>query len=163
MNPSKNRSLLLFALQLGLVPALGACSEKPQDTVAEAPATMSAPAAQTVPVMEKGMYFKPELNDYALHNEYDDDGDGDGVNETHVRRYIDSQGDTAFSLTTNGKLWAWSLDAREGDDSDIHANYVIRDSNCDGVFDERYTLDAEFHVPECLVEAGAAEEPGGPS
>ena len=38
------------------------------------------------------MFFKPELNGYALHNESDDDGDGDGVNETHVRRYINKAG-----------------------------------------------------------------------
>ncbi len=25
--------------------------------------------------MEKGMYFKPEMKDFALHNEYEDDGD----------------------------------------------------------------------------------------
>jgi hypothetical protein len=27
---------------------------------------------------------------------------------------------------------------------------VIRDSNCDGTFDERYGLDEQFHVPDCL-------------
>jgi hypothetical protein len=51
-------------------------------------------------------------------------------------------------MTSNGRLWAWSLDTRD-DESGVH-NYVIRDSNCDGVFDEVYGLDAEFHVPECL-------------
>lgn len=92
-----------------------------------------------------------------VHGEYDDDGDGDGINETHVRRYIDREGDTAFSMTTNGRLWAWSLDIR-GDESEIGKNYVIRDSNCDGVFDERYSLDAEFHVPRCLTVPGAADK-----
>jgi hypothetical protein len=27
---------------------------------------------------------------------------------------------------------------------------VIRDSNCDGSFDEVYGLDDEFHVPDCV-------------
>ena len=103
------------------------------------------------------MYFKPELKDFALHNEYDDDGDGDGVNETHVRRYISCKGDTAFSMTTSDRLWAWSLDSHGGDDTDIHKNYVIRDSNCDGVFDERYSLNAEFHVPACLTQEGVTK------
>jgi hypothetical protein len=101
------------------------------------------------------------MTDFALHNEYDDDGNGDGVNETHVRRYIDNKGDTVFSLTTNGTLWAWSLDTRAGDDTDIHKNYVVRDSNCDGVFDERYSLDAEFHLPACVVGPGSSDAPAG--
>lgn len=142
---------------------LCACNGQSRDAAVDAANNSDTPAEATAAhVMEKGMFFKPVLDDYALHNEYDDDGDGDGVKETHVRRYIDSKGDTAFSLTTNGKLWAWSLDTREGDESDIHKNFVIRDSNCDGVFDERYSLDAEFHVPACLLEAGAANEPGSP-
>ena len=91
--------------------------------------------------------------------QYDADGDGDGINETHVRRYIDSKGDTAFSMTTNGQLWAWSLDASDGDEADINKHYVIRDSDCDGVFDERYSLSAQFHVPRCL----AATKPASPT
>ena len=104
------------------------------------------------------MFFKPDLEDYALHNEYDDDGNGDGVKETHVRRYINSKGDSAFSLSTNDRLWAWSVNTKAGDDADIRKNYVIRNSNCDNVFDERYNLNAEFHVPDCLLEAGAADK-----
>ena len=109
--------------------------------------------------VEKGVYVEPELNDYALHNEYDDDGDGDGTDETHVRRYINSKGDTAFSMTTSDQLWAWSVDSKAGDDADINKNHVIRDSNCDGIFDQRYSLNAKFHVPSCLLQAGAADKP----
>ncbi len=107
------------------------------------------------------MYFKPELKEFTLHNEYDDDGDGDGVNETRVQRYINKQGDTVFSMTTGDRLWAWSLNTQGDDDTDIRKNYVIRDSNCDGVFDERYSLDAEFHVPACLAHAGLENKPDG--
>ena len=162
------KASVLVPLSLGL--SLGACSEQPQDPVAEtldnSPTTAAAPqdAVPTPPTetasVEKGMFFKPDLTDYALHNESDDDGDGDGVNETNVRRYINKQGDTAFSMTTNDKLWAWSLDTKADDDSDIKKNYVIRNSNCDSVFDERYSLNAEFHVPTCLAQEAAAESPG---
>ncbi|HHJ17054.1 MAG TPA: hypothetical protein ENJ80_10185 [Gammaproteobacteria bacterium] len=117
---------------------IAACSKPPQAAVA------------TAASVEKGMYFKPGLRGFAVHNEYDDDGDGDGINETLVRRYINERGDTAFSMTTGDHLWAWSVDTRGDDDADIHRNYVIRDSNCDGIFDERYSLSAEFHVPGCL-------------
>ena len=150
---------MLFVLA-PLIPGLFlcACSEQSsQDPAAGTSDNSLAPAPQDAAVVEKGMYFKPELNDFAPHNEYDDDGDGDGVNETHVRRYISSKGDTAFSMTTSDRLWAWSLDSQSGDDTDIHKNYVIRDSNCDGVFDERYSLNAEFHVPACLAQEGTAE------
>ncbi|MFQ5644936.1 MAG: hypothetical protein ACE5FQ_14755 [Thiogranum sp.] len=136
---------------------LAACSKQPQDAVTGVPGSSLAPVSQDTVVVEKGMYFKPGLGNFRLHNEYDDDGDGDGVNETHVRRYISDKGDSAFSMTTGDRLWAWSLDTRGGNDNDIRGNYVIRDSNCDGVFDERYSLNAEFHVPDCLVQQGAGE------
>ncbi len=161
MKRSNLMSVLLFAAQLTVVLMLGACSEKPQDAVAETPVASDAPVVAPVVAVEKGLFFKPELADFGLHNEYDDDGDGDGVNETHVRRYINSKGDTAFSMTTSGQLWAWSLDTRGDDDSDIRKNHVIRDSNCDKVFDERYRLDAQFHVPGCLAEAATADKAGG--
>jgi hypothetical protein len=155
---SARSALLVLA---GLI--LGACGGQSQDPTAQAASNPATPGAEAnnatgdAPAMEKGMYFKPEMKDFALHNEYEDDGDGDGVNETHVRRYINDQGDTAFSMTTNGTLWAWSLDTGGGDDTDIHKNNVIRDSNCDGVFDERYSLNAEFHVPGCLAQDTAAD------
>ena len=153
------RASVLVPLSLGFL--LGACSEQPQDLVAET--TQDAVPTPTAPAesvsVEQGVYAEPELNDYALHNEYDDDGDGDGTDETHVRRYINSKGDTAFSMTTSDQLWAWSVDSKAGDDADINKNHVIRDSNCDGIFDQRYSLNAKFHVPSCLLQAGAADKP----
>lgn len=156
----------LVLLPLSLVGLLYACGEQAEEAVGQAPATAPADVAPAASAdaggpMEKGVYFRPELPDYELQTEYDDDGDGDGIKETHVRRFLNSTGDSAFSLTTNGTLWAWSLDTKGDDDSDIHKNYVIRDSNCDKVFDERYSLDAQFHVPPCTVEGGRAEKPGG--
>jgi hypothetical protein len=163
-----SRSLFLL-IPLSLVGVLCACGDQAQDLAAQVPGTNpAATVAEAVPVapvaagrMEKGMYFPPEMPGYELHNEYDDDGDGDGIKETHVRRYINSAGDTAFSMTTRGTLWAWSLDTKGDDDSDIHKNFVIRDSNCDKVFDERYSLDAQFHVPACTAQGDTAEKPGG--
>jgi len=90
----------------------------------------------------------PKLDGFNLHAESDADGDGDGKNETHVKQYFNASGDSIVSMTTRERLWAWSLDTREND-SGVR-NYVIRDSNCDGVFNEVYGLDDEFHVPDCL-------------
>ena len=90
----------------------------------------------------------PALDGFNLHNEREGDGDGDGKNETHISHYLNQNGDSLVSMSTKGVVWAWSLDTRDND-SGVH-NYVIRDSDCDGVFDEVYSLDDEFHVPDCL-------------
>ena len=93
-------------------------------------------------------YAPPSLDEYLLVGEENGDGDGDGVKETHILRYRDLAGDKVFSMTTDGMLWAWSLEEYGGGTGPEH-NYVIRDSDCNGTFDERYSLDEQFHVPEC--------------
>ena len=101
--------------------------------------------------MEAGEYQAPEMEGFIITQEEDGDGDGDGIKETHIRRYRNLAGDSVFSMTTKDSLWAWSMNAH-GDDTDVSGHYVIRDSNCDGSFDERYGLDEEFHVPDCLKD-----------
>ncbi len=93
-------------------------------------------------------FVPPKLDGFNLHAESDADGDGDGKNETHIKQYFNASGDSIVSMTTKGRLWAWSLDTRENDSA--VRNYVIRDSNCDGVFNEIYGLDDDFHIPDCL-------------
>jgi hypothetical protein len=95
-----------------------------------------------------GQFTPPDLAGYTQHDEREADGDGDGVKETHIVQYMDAQGDSIVSMTTKGQLWAWSLETRDSDAS--VRNYVIRDSDCDGIFDEVYGLDDKFHVPDCL-------------
>ena len=94
-----------------------------------------------------GQFTAPDLDGFNIHDERDADGDGDGVKETHIKHYLNQSGDSLVSMTTNGRLWAWSLDTR--DEETGTKNYVIRDSNCDDIFDEVYGLDDEFHVPDC--------------
>ena len=93
----------------------------------------------------------PSLDGYNLHEEHDADGDGDGVKETHVQQYFNASGDSIYSMTTNGHLWAWSLETR-GESTSGPQNYVIRDSDCDGVFDEVYGLDDKYYLPECVKQ-----------
>jgi hypothetical protein len=52
-------------------------------------------------------------------------------------------------MTTNGHLWAWSLETK-GESTSGPQNYVIRDSNCDGVFDEVYSLEDKYYLPDCV-------------
>lgn len=101
--------------------------------------------------MESRVYQAPDIRQFLLISENDGDGDGDGVKETHILRYRNLAGDNVFSMTTKGRLWAWSLESHVGaGGADSDRNYVIRDSDCDGVFDGRYRLDEQFHVPDCL-------------
>lgn len=100
--------------------------------------------------VEQGSYSPPSLQGFLLRDAYDADGDSDGRKETHIQRYRSIKGDSIFSMTTNGRVWAWSYDTHGDNDTDITKNYVIRDSRCSGVFDERYALSEKFNVPACL-------------
>ena len=93
-------------------------------------------------------YTPPSLDGFKLHEERDADGDDDGINETHIKRYLSQSGDSIVSMTTKDRLWAWSLDTH-ANDSGLRC-CVSHEINCDDVFDEVYGLDDEFHVPDCL-------------
>jgi hypothetical protein len=108
-------------------------------------------ASTAATAMETSYFGAPSLIGFDKTSEENADGDGDGIKETHVVHYTNEAGERLFSLTTGGTLWAWSLQSKDG--TEPLENYVIRDSDCDGVFDERYTLDEEFHVPDCLKDA----------
>ena len=97
-----------------------------------------------------GNFPVPHLTGFLFDHEWDADGDGDGIKETHMKLYRNGTGDSIFSATTMGVVWAWSLNTHGDDDALRSSNFVIRDSNCDGTFDEVYALDEEFHVPSCL-------------
>jgi hypothetical protein len=98
---------------------------------------------------EATRFNPPKLDGYSLSDEHDADGDGDGVKETHIQRYFNSNGDSIYSMTTNGHLWAWSLETK-GESTGGPMNYVIIDSDCDGVFDEVYSLDDVYYLPDCV-------------
>jgi hypothetical protein len=103
-----------------------------------------------VPVTAAASQFNPpSLEGFTPTEAHDADGDGDGVKETHIQNYANAAGDSIFSMTTKGRVWAWSLDTK-GESTGGPKNYVIRDSDCDGVFDEVYGLDDKFTVPDCL-------------
>ena len=99
-------------------------------------------------VARAGQFSPPDLEGFNQHDERAADGDGDGQNETTLGQYLNANGDSIVSFTSNGRVWAWSLDTRDNELGP--ENYVIRDSDCDGTFDEVYGLDDEFHVPECV-------------
>ena len=57
---------------------------------------------------EAGDYPAPDISKFIVVSEEDGDGDGDGLRETHVVHYKNVAGDKVFSMTTKGRLWAWS-------------------------------------------------------
>ena len=95
-----------------------------------------------------GQFAPPDLAGFTQQGEREADGDGDGVKETLIVQYLNPEGDSIVSMSTKGRVWAWSLETLSNNSS-VH-NYVIRDSDCDGVFDEVYSLDDKFHVPDCV-------------
>jgi hypothetical protein len=111
-------------------------------------ALASMAMAQNIQAASPSSFTPPDLEGFSLHGENDADGDGDNIDETHIKHYLNSNGDSLVSMSINGVVWAWSLDTRE-DESPV-SNYVIRDSDCDGIFDEVYSLDDEFHIPDCM-------------
>ena len=106
------------------------------------------PWAGQAGAVEKGDFPGPGMEGFVKVQEYDADGDEDGVKETRVRRFKNLDGDRMFTMTTRDQLWAWSVDSAAS--ATIEGDYVLRDSDCDGRFDERYGLDEEFRVPDCL-------------
>ena len=105
---------------------------------------------QPVAAAEKGEYPAPALDKFQPAGESEADVNGDGANESLIRRYISEAGIVIFSLSTGEQLWAWSMAATEGDALDPSKSYVIRDSNCDGVFDEKYGPQEDFEIPSCV-------------
>lgn len=105
-------------------------------------------ALLAVPAAQAESFDPPDMEGFIQHSERDADGDGDGKNETHIIQYLNEKGDSLVSMTSKERIWAWSLSSNNND-SPIK-NYVIRDSDCDGIFDEVYNLDEDFHVPECV-------------
>ena len=108
--------------------------------------SMAGPA----PAVETGSFRAPGMEGFVKISEHEGDGNADGTNETTIRRFRNVNGDRMFTMTAKDQLWAWSVDAVGDDDSEINRNYVLRDSDCDGRFDERYRLDEGFNLPDCL-------------
>jgi hypothetical protein len=111
--------------------------------------TLAVSLTAMLRVAQAAEFTPPDLEGFNQHDERNADGDGDGKNETQIKQYLNSNGDSIVSFTSNEQLWGWSLDTRDKDETGTQ-NYVIRDSDCDGIFDEVYGLDDEFHVPACV-------------
>jgi len=106
--------------------------------------------------MEKGVFQPPSLEGYKLEKEFDVDVDEDGIKESNMTRYQNSAGDRILKLKTKNRIWGWAVKRHKypEDKNDLTKNYAIKDSNCNGIFDEIYRWDEQFYLPDCLKDKG---------
>lgn len=98
---------------------------------------------------EKGNFKIPSLKGYNFDIKWNDDWDEDGKVDTIIKNYKNSEGDSiskAYKKGTN-RIWAWSLNTANDNNSNIVKNYVIADTNDDGNFDTQYSLDEDVPLP----------------
>ncbi len=105
---------------------------------------------------ENGEYAVPSLKGFALVRTFtaDTDETQDGTEESVVSVYRNDFGDQIGSISTNGYIWLWSRRDRnyEQNRQDTNLNFSIRDTDCSGVFRERYASGEHFFLPQCLRE-----------
>lgn len=108
--------------------------------------------------MEKGVFQPPSLDGYTLDRTKYSDKDTiiDGIKETKIEVFKNSSGQIIAKYTTNNKTWAWAklMDPSDVNNIDTSINYVIRDSDGDGKFDEMYNRTEDFYLPNWVKEAG---------
>lgn len=99
---------------------------------------------------EMGVFEPPSLDGYSLVEEklLDKDEVKDGTKETRLEKYQSRSGEKIGKYVTGGKNWAWAVAPNRKDVCHYPDNYVIRDSDGDGVFDEQYRFcGEEFWLP----------------
>jgi len=103
-----------------------------------------------VTAFEKEVFQPPSLEGYVLDNAayLDKDKIIDGIHETLGEVFKNSEGKVIVRLSTDRKTWAWGIFGNPSDRTDIINNYVIRDSNGDGIFDEKYPANEQFFLPD---------------
>lgn len=100
---------------------------------------------------ELGMYEPPDLAGYVLYKSrlIDADEPPDGIKESLLEKFRTSDGKKVFRISTRGYVWAWSKKNAQ-DTNSSKENYVIVDSDGDGIFDVRYSLKEIFGRPSYL-------------
>lgn len=107
-------------------------------------------ACELAHAMETGTFAPPSLEGYAFIDEklLDKDEIKDGIKETRLEKYQNGSGWKIGKYIADGKAWAWAVAPNRKDVCRYPDNYVIRDSDGDGIFDERYRYCGEdFWLP----------------
>ena len=145
------RPALLSFLLLG-VPLLGVprdASVFAQDKPAGAPAA-SGPVA-----VDSAGFPPPSVEGFESRGIHMMDGSPaiEGA-ETAVEIFVNPVKDTIYRISLNGVTWGYGWlpggEAIQG--------HILRDSDCDGDYDEKWDPDAPFSAPECAVTADPLKE-----
>lgn len=135
--------------------------ERRQGLASNAFAVILMTASTSVPASETGVFQPPGLDGYAFVEEksLDKDEKPDGIRETRLEIYQSRSGEKIGKYVTGGKTWAWAVAPNRKNVCHYPDNYAIRDSDGDGVFDERYRYcNEDFWLPAFLT--GSAPPPG---
>ena len=103
---------------------------------------------------EIGRFTVPSLDGYVLERSHtlDKDATPDGNKETLVEVYA-KDGQYLLRYSTQGQVWAWGVIGNPaGGPEDSEANYALRDSDGDRIYDERYVRDEEYFLPAWIGE-----------
>lgn len=107
---------------------------------------------------DTGYFQPPELDGFEVIEPVRVDVNDDGTPESLLSKYTHAVGDSILSISTQDRVWVWSVSRSLGDPDDIERNHNILDTNCDGEFDTRLPRKQDVHIPACLT--GAHVPPG---
>jgi len=100
--------------------------------------------------MEKGIFQPPSLEGYTLVQTKQLDKDNNGSRETTLEIYAKGKTKLIGKYITDGKVWGWAIYNDLQNRDDPFKNFSIRDSNGDGIFNEKYTTTEEYPLPDYL-------------
>ena len=97
-------------------------------------------------------FKKPSLDGFWHYGDVSVDKDKDGVKESVISFYKNSQGDKILKTRTNNQIWKWGEKSHNypQDKDNITKNYIIIDTDCDGKFDAKHNLESVDSIPSCL-------------
>ena len=98
---------------------------------------------------EIGNFKKPSLKGYSFQQAWDDDWNENGIKDTTIKLYKNSRGNAISKAYKKGsnQIWGWSLNTNNDNNKNILKNYVIVDTDGDGDFDTRYSLNDDVPLP----------------
>lgn len=116
-------------------------------------ASLAVAAAQA---KEVGVFQPPSLDGYTLVETklLDKSDPPDGVKETTGYKYQRGNDSIIGLNVTNGRLWAVVVINKVNDKHDAVSNFVLIDSRCRGVFDEKIDAATVYYMPDCVTKEG---------
>jgi hypothetical protein len=99
---------------------------------------------------EVGIFKLPSLDRYSFNVQWSYDFDGDGRKESYIKNYMAGNNESLsiFYKIDTSIMWGYSQKSLQEDRYDTHHNNGVIDSDGDGIFDVRYSLDSNIIMPD---------------